>query len=114
MLLFEGHVKTESTDDGGVGKLLIQFNEEDDGDKTMADVIWSAMINEGDDCNDIDHERKESEFIWTGGLSAGGHREPNAISCVHLKCIMLTVMMHDSGCQRNNGIQVRTSRIWLP
>ena len=28
----------------------------------------------------IDCERKESEFIWTGGLSAGGHREPNAIS----------------------------------
>ena len=44
----------------------------------------------------IDCERKESEFIWTGGLSAGLHREPNAISCVHLKCIMLTIMMHDT------------------
>ena len=43
----------------------------------------------------IDHERKESEFIWTRGLSASGRREPNAISCVHLKCRMLAVMMHD-------------------
>ena len=48
MLLFDGCVKA---DDGGLGKLLIQFNE-DDGDRTMADVIWSAMIDEGDDCND--------------------------------------------------------------
>ena len=30
---------------------MIQFNE-DVGDVTMADVIWSAMINEGDDCDD--------------------------------------------------------------
>ena len=59
MVLFDGHVKT---DDGGLRKSSIQFNE-DDGDKTMADVIWSAMIDEGDDCNDIDHERKELEFI---------------------------------------------------
>ena len=28
----------------------------------------------------IDHERKELEFIWSGELSAGGCREPNAIS----------------------------------
>ena len=62
MLLFDGHVKT---DDGSLGKSLIQFNE-DDGDKMMADVIWSAMIDEGDNCNDIDCERKESEFIWDG------------------------------------------------
>ena len=48
LLLLNGHVKT---DDGSLGKSSIQFNE-DDGDKTMADVIWSAMINEGDDCND--------------------------------------------------------------
>ena len=48
MLLFDGHVKT---DNGSLGKSLIQFNE-DDGDKTMADVIWSAMINGGDDCDD--------------------------------------------------------------
>ena len=48
MLLFDGRVET---DDGGLGKSLIQFNE-DDGDKTMADVIWSAMIDEGDDCDD--------------------------------------------------------------
>ena len=48
MLLFNGRVKT---DNGSLGKLLIQFNE-DDGDESMADVIWSAMINEGDDCDD--------------------------------------------------------------
>ena len=53
MLLFDGHVKT---DDGGLGKLSIQFNE-DDGDETMADVIWSAMINAGDDCNDCNDNR---------------------------------------------------------
>ena len=39
MLLFDGHVKA---DDGSLGKSPIQFNE-DDGDETMADVIWSAM-----------------------------------------------------------------------
>ena len=49
MLLFDGRVKA---DNGGLGKLSIQFNE-DDGNKTMADVIWSAMIDEGDDCNDF-------------------------------------------------------------
>ena len=49
MLLFDGHVKA---DDGGVGKSLIQFNE-DVGDEMMADVIWSAMINEGDVCDDF-------------------------------------------------------------
>ena len=48
MLLFDGRVKT---DDGGLGKLLIQCNE-DDGDEMMADVIWSAMIDEGADCDD--------------------------------------------------------------
>ena len=48
ILLFHGHVKT---DDGGLGKLSIQFNE-DDGDEMMADIIWSAMIDEGDGCND--------------------------------------------------------------
>ena len=31
----------------------------------------------------IDRERKESEFIWDGDLSASGCRESNAISCVH-------------------------------
>ena len=44
----------------------------------------------------IDHERIESEFIWTGGLSASGHHEPNTITCIHLKCRMLTIMMHDT------------------
>ena len=48
MLLFDGRVKA---DNGGLGKLSIQFNE-DDGVETMADVIWSAMIDEGDDCDD--------------------------------------------------------------
>ena len=43
----------------------------------------------------IDCERKELEFIWDGELSAGGHRESNAISCVHLKCRILAVMKHD-------------------
>ena len=92
MLLFNGHVKT---DEGSLGKLSMQFNE-DDGDETMADVIWSAMIDEGNDGDDINCERKKSEFIWDGELSAGGHQEPNAISSVHLKCRMLTVMMCDN------------------
>ena len=33
----------------------------------------------------IDHERKESEVIWDGELSTSGHRESNAISCVHFE-----------------------------
>ena len=33
----------------------------------------------------IDHEKKESEFIWDGELSAGGCQESNAISCVHFE-----------------------------
>ena len=48
MLLLDGHVKA---DDGHLGKLSIQFNE-DDGVETMADVIWSAMIDDCDDCDD--------------------------------------------------------------
>ena len=48
MLLFDGHVKAV---DGGLGKLLIQFKE-DVGVEMMADIIWSAMIDEGDDCDD--------------------------------------------------------------
>ena len=51
----------------------------------------------------IDHERKESEFIWTGGLSASGCQEPNAISCVHLKCIMLAIMMCDNALNMSEG-----------
>ena len=35
MLLFDGHVKAN---DGGLGMLSIQFNE-DVGDETMADII---------------------------------------------------------------------------
>ena len=49
MLLFDGHVWT---DDGGLGMLMIQFNE-DVRDKMMADVISSAMIDEGDDYDDF-------------------------------------------------------------
>ena len=49
LLLFDGHVKAV---DGGLGKSSIQFNE-DVGDETMADIIWSAMIDEGTDCNDF-------------------------------------------------------------
>ena len=45
---------------------------EDVDDEVLADVIWSAMINEGNDCGDIDRERKELEFIWDGELSASG------------------------------------------
>ena len=30
------------------------------------------MIDEGDEGDDIDHRRKESEFIWDGELSASG------------------------------------------
>ena len=39
-----------------------QFNE-DVWDKTRADITLSAMIDEGDDCDDFDHEKNESEFI---------------------------------------------------
>ena len=42
--------------------LTKQFNE-DVGDETMADVTSSAMIDEGDDCDDFDCEKNESEFI---------------------------------------------------
>ena len=66
MLLFHGCVKT---DNGGFGKLLLQFNE-DDGDETMADVIWCAMINEGDDCDDIDYERKRVRVLRSVTLHA--------------------------------------------
>ena len=39
---------------------------EDVDNKVLADVIWSAMIDEGDVMMTmiIDRERKESEFIW--------------------------------------------------
>ena len=49
MLLFDGRV---NADDGSLGKSSMQFNE-DVGDGTMADIMWSAMINEGDDCDDF-------------------------------------------------------------
>ena len=49
MLLFDGRVKA---DDGGLGKSSRQFKE-DVGVKTMADVMLSAMIDEGSDCDDF-------------------------------------------------------------
>ena len=36
---------------------------EDVEDEVVADVILSAMIDEGDDCDDFDREKNESEFI---------------------------------------------------
>ena len=38
----------------------------EDDDEAVADVIWRAMMDEGDDCDDTDCERKESEFIGDG------------------------------------------------
>ena len=49
MLLFDGLIWT---DDGGLGKLSMHPNE-DVEDEVVADVISSAMINEGDDCDDF-------------------------------------------------------------
>ena len=36
---------------------------EDVEDEVVADVISSAIIDEGDDCDDFDCEKNESEFI---------------------------------------------------
>ena len=36
---------------------------EDVEDEVVADIISSAMIDEGDDCDDFDCEKNESEFI---------------------------------------------------
>ena len=36
---------------------------EDVEDEVVADIISSAMIDEGYDCDDFDHEKNESEFI---------------------------------------------------
>ena len=36
---------------------------EDVEDEVVADVTSSAMINEGDDCDNFDREKNESEFI---------------------------------------------------
>ena len=49
MLLFDGLVWT---DDGGLGKLSMHPNE-DVEDEVVADVTLSAMIDEGDDCDDF-------------------------------------------------------------
>ena len=49
MLLFDSLIWT---DDGGLGKLSMHLNE-DVEDEVVADVISSAMIDEGDDCDDF-------------------------------------------------------------
>ena len=49
MLLFEGLIWT---DNGGLGKLSMHLNE-DVEDEVVADIISSAMIDEGDDCDDF-------------------------------------------------------------
>ena len=49
MLLFDGLIRT---DDGGLGKLSMHPNE-DVEDEAVADIISSAMIDEGNDCNDF-------------------------------------------------------------
>ena len=56
---------------------------EDVEDEVVADVISSAMIDEGDDCDDFLTVRRRSRSLYRDGeLSAGGHRESKAISCV--------------------------------
>ena len=47
---------------GGLGKLSMHPNE-DVEDEAVADVTSSAMMDEGDDCDDFDCEKNESEFI---------------------------------------------------
>ena len=54
-------------------------------DKVVVDVILSAMINEGNDCNDFRPWEEKSEFFRDGELSAGGRQESKAISCVHFE-----------------------------
>ena len=63
------------------------LSNEDVGGETMADVIWGAMIDEGNDCNDFrPWEERVGVYIGMGNyLSAGGHWESNAISCVHFE-----------------------------
>ena len=62
---------------------MIQFKE-DVGDETMADVTLSAMIDEGDDCDDffLTMGRMSRSLYRDGELSTGGRRESKAISCV--------------------------------
>ena len=83
MLLFDGLVWT---DNGGLGKLSMHPNE-DVEDEVVADVISSAMIHEGDDCDDFwPSEERVGVYIGMGNyVSAGGHRESEAISCVHFE-----------------------------
>ena len=59
MLLFDGLIWT---DDGGLGKLSMHPNK-DVEDEVVADIISSAMIDEGDDCDNFDGEKNELEFI---------------------------------------------------
>ena len=56
---------------------------EDVEDETVADITSSAMIDEGDDCDDFLTVRRMSRSLYRNGeLSAGGRRESKAISCV--------------------------------
>ena len=79
MLLFDGLIWT---DDGGLGKLSMHPNE-DVEDKVVADVISSAMIDEGDDCDDFWPWEERVGVYRDRELSASGHQESKAISCVH-------------------------------
>ena len=64
-----------------MGKSTKQFNE-DVGDETMADITSSAMIDEGNDSDDLTVRRMSRSLYRNGELSAGGRRESKAISCV--------------------------------
>ena len=56
-----------------MGKLSLHPNE-DVEDEAVADIMLSAMIDEGDDCDEFSTVgRKSRSFIWDGELSAGGH-----------------------------------------
>ena len=57
----------------------MQVNE-DVEDEVVADVIWSAMIDEGNDCNDNRLRGKSRSLYGLENLSTGGRQEPNAIS----------------------------------
>ena len=82
MLLFDGLILT---DNGGLGKLSMHLNE-DVEDKVVADIILSAMIDEGDDCDDFWLWEEGVGVLYRDGeLSASGHQESKAISCVYFE-----------------------------
>ena len=65
----------QTMEDRGLGKLSMHPNE-DVEDEVVADVISSAMIDEGDDCDDFDREKNESKFIWEWGIK---HQWPSRV-----------------------------------